>query len=176
VEEQAIKEKEKKVYTGFLAQDVEKAAEQLKFDFSGVYKPQNDNDLYGLSYSEFVVPLVKAVQELSASNEELKTRLQVVEKELASLKNGTSLTSAFIKQNSPNPFTSSTTIGYYIPASGKNAYIVIKDMKGSTVKTLNLAKGAGQLTVSRGSLAAGSYSYTLYIDGERSDTKQMLLK
>jgi hypothetical protein len=100
----------------------------------------------------------------------------MVEKELASLKNGTSLSSAFIKQNSPNPFTSSTTIGYYIPASSNNAYVIIKDMKGSTIKTLSLAKGAGQLTVARGSLAAGSYSYTLYIDGERTDSKQMLLK
>ena len=32
-------------------------------------KPQNEQSLYGLRYAEFVVPLVKAVQELTAVNE-----------------------------------------------------------------------------------------------------------
>ena len=33
------------------------------YDFSGVDKPKNDKDFYGLRYAEFTVPLVKAVQE-----------------------------------------------------------------------------------------------------------------
>ena len=49
--------------TGFIAQEVDKAAQASGFDFSGVVKPANDNDLYSLRYSDFVVPLVKAVQE-----------------------------------------------------------------------------------------------------------------
>lgn len=52
--------------TGFLAQDVEQAARELDFDFSGVDAPRNENDLYALRYAEFVVPLVKAVQEQQA--------------------------------------------------------------------------------------------------------------
>jgi hypothetical protein len=51
--------------TGFIAQDVEKAAKECEFDFSGVDKPKNANDLYGLRYAEFTIPLVKAVQELN---------------------------------------------------------------------------------------------------------------
>jgi hypothetical protein len=65
----AIVAKEKIVYTGFVAQDVETAAKKINYDFSGVYKPQNDKDAYGLSYSDFVVPLVKAVQQLSKMND-----------------------------------------------------------------------------------------------------------
>ena len=57
--------KQQIVYTGFVAQDVEKAAKELNYDFSGVDAAKSDKDLYGLRYSEFVVPLVKAVQELS---------------------------------------------------------------------------------------------------------------
>jgi hypothetical protein len=53
-----------------LAQDVEKAAKDLNYDFSGVDAPKNDKDLYALRYAEFVVPLVKAVQELSQQNDE----------------------------------------------------------------------------------------------------------
>lgn len=55
--------KENILQTGFIAQEVEVAANELGFDFSGIDKPQNENDFYGLRYAEFVVPLVKAVQE-----------------------------------------------------------------------------------------------------------------
>jgi hypothetical protein len=58
----ALAEKEKVVYTGFVAQDVEKAAKSLNYDFSGVDAAKNDKDLYGLRYAEFVVPLVKGMQ------------------------------------------------------------------------------------------------------------------
>jgi hypothetical protein len=74
-----ITEKEKIFFSGFVAQEVEQAAKETGYDFSGVDKPQNENDLYGLRYAEFVVPLVKAFQEqqtiiiaLQKQNEELK--------------------------------------------------------------------------------------------------------
>ncbi len=51
------------VRTGFIAQEVEKIALQLGYDFSGVDAPKNDKDFYGLRYAAFVVPLVRAVQE-----------------------------------------------------------------------------------------------------------------
>ena len=50
-------------YTGFIAQEVEAAAKKSGFEFSGIDKPKNANDQYGLRYAEFVVPLVKAMQE-----------------------------------------------------------------------------------------------------------------
>ncbi len=49
--------------TGFIAQEVEKLRLQQGSNFDGIKKPQNDKDHYSLSYEEFVVPLVKAVQE-----------------------------------------------------------------------------------------------------------------
>jgi hypothetical protein len=61
---------------GFIAQDVEKAAQDLNFNFSGVDKPQDKNGLYGLRYAEFVVPLVKAVQEQQKEIEELKKQIE----------------------------------------------------------------------------------------------------
>jgi len=70
------KEKAKIRYTGFLAQEVEQAALSLGFDFSGIDKPAHENDNYGLRYAEFVVPLVKAVQQLSEENEVLRAALE----------------------------------------------------------------------------------------------------
>ena len=61
--QQAIAEKENIVFSGFSAQEVEQAAKDAGYDFSGVDKPKNVNDFYGLRYSDFVVPLVKGMQE-----------------------------------------------------------------------------------------------------------------
>src|SRR5678816_1334397 len=60
---------EKVRMTGFLAQDVENAAREAHYDFSGVQKPENPNELYSLRYSDFVMPLVKSVQEVNAKLE-----------------------------------------------------------------------------------------------------------
>ena len=54
------------VHTGFIAQEVEKAAKESGFTFDGVSVPQDENGNYGVAYSQFVVPLVKAVQEQQA--------------------------------------------------------------------------------------------------------------
>jgi hypothetical protein len=49
--------------SGFIAQEVEKAADAAGYNFSGIIKPKTEQDHYSLSYESFVVPLVKAVQE-----------------------------------------------------------------------------------------------------------------
>ncbi len=79
--------------TGFIAQEVEKAASECEFNFSGVDKPKNKSDLYGLRYAEFTVPLVKAVQELNikcTSQEklivELQIKLEALQKEMDEFK------------------------------------------------------------------------------------------
>jgi len=50
-------------FSGFIAQEVQEAADKIGYDFSGVQKPESDEFMYSMSYSEFVVPLVKATQE-----------------------------------------------------------------------------------------------------------------
>ena len=68
-------EKEKIRYSGFLAQEVRSAAIQTGYDFSGVNVPKNEHSLYGINYSEMVVPLVKAVQELKALVEQQQAEI-----------------------------------------------------------------------------------------------------
>jgi hypothetical protein len=78
-------EKEEMIYSGFVAQEVEMAAHALGYTFSGVDAPKNDKDFYGLRYAEFVVPLVKAVQELSAENQLLRDLISKQQAKLLSL-------------------------------------------------------------------------------------------
>ena len=82
----------KTLESGFMAQEVEKAAKELGYEFNGVDAPKNEKDYYGLRYSQFVVPLVKAVQELNEKleqkqneNENLKAMLLELEKRIAKL-------------------------------------------------------------------------------------------
>ncbi len=68
--------------TGFLAQDVEEAALSSGYDFSGLQRPTNPDELYSLRYSDFVMPLVKAVQEL---NENLQDEVESLKSQNAEL-------------------------------------------------------------------------------------------
>jgi hypothetical protein len=74
--------------TGFLAQEVEAHAKQLGYAFSGVDAAKNDGDLYGLRYAEFVVPLVKAVQEQQEQIEEQRQRIERLEVQLKQVLDG----------------------------------------------------------------------------------------
>jgi hypothetical protein len=71
--------------TGFIAQEVESAAQSIGFEFSGIDTPKNENDIYGLRYAEFVVPLVKAVQEQQDIIEDQQKQIDVLQKRIEML-------------------------------------------------------------------------------------------
>ncbi len=74
---------EKILYSGFIAQEVEKAAESIGYNFSGIDK---SGTLMGLKYSSFTIPLVKAVQELNEKNEQQQKIIEIQHMEIESLK------------------------------------------------------------------------------------------
>ncbi len=200
--EKAIDNKEKILYTGFVAQDVEAAAKKINYDFSGIHKPQNEKDPYGLAYSDFIVPLVKAVQELSKQNDSLQSanktqqkqmdalieRMNKLETALASSGNSASASVspslqtvelgsvATLEQNIPNPFFNSTTINYYLPQNNGNAYITFFSANGTVLKSVKLSgNGKGTVTLRTSELPSGVYRYNLLVDGKNIDSKQMIL-
>ena len=69
-----------------MAQEVEAAASEAGFNFSGVVRPQNEHDTYGLRYAEFTVPLVKAVQEQQLIIEQLIAEIAAQRAEIELLK------------------------------------------------------------------------------------------
>ncbi len=58
--------------TGFLAQEVDSLANALGYEFSGVHRPVVPTDHYTIGYEQFVVPLVKAVQEQQEQLEQIR--------------------------------------------------------------------------------------------------------
>jgi hypothetical protein len=66
-------------YSGLLAQDVEKIIDKMGLEFSGIVKPQNENDHYSIRYAEFVLPLINAVQEQQVIIDALLKRIEALE-------------------------------------------------------------------------------------------------
>jgi hypothetical protein len=184
-------------FSGFSAQQVEKAAKQIGYDFSGVDAPKNDKDLYALRYSDFVVPLVKAVQELSKKSDDkdsaindLEARIARVEslintQQLSLVPSNTevrgqqlpvSISSVSLEQNTPNPFNHTTTIGYLLPGKFSSAQIIISDKNGNQLKQFDISRGRkGTVTLDASTLTSGTYYYSLYADGKLVASKAMEL-
>ncbi|MBI5217361.1 MAG: tail fiber domain-containing protein [Bacteroidia bacterium] len=178
------------VHSGFIAQEVDSVANSCGFTSSIVHTPANSTDPYALSYAEFVVPLVKAVQELSKTVDSLKLIMQIYypqgtlnktlqntsDEQLNSLRihDIELANNAVLYQNAPNPFSDGTTIKYFVPENA-NVQIVFMDEFGNHIKEFSIEeKGMGQLNVSASNLAAGMYSYSLIVNGRVVDTKKMI--
>jgi hypothetical protein len=83
---------------------------------------------------------------------------------------------ASLSQNEPNPFRENTLIKYYLPSNTRSATMQISNMEGVQLKSFTLdGKGYGQVLISGGTFSAGTYIYTLTVNGERVDSKRMML-
>ncbi|MFI5218060.1 MAG: T9SS type A sorting domain-containing protein [Bacteroidia bacterium] len=177
-DEQGILEKEKIVYSGFIAQEVEKAAKEVGYDFSGVDAPKNERDLYGLRYAEFVVPLVKAVQELDKTNTELKIQNEDLKREIVAIKN--LLAEAGVLKSSstgsdagnsisiyPNPASEKITFEFTLNKKYKNASLEIYNSAGAIMHSFqNISSGKNILELNTASLSSGSYTVRLQSNEE----------
>jgi hypothetical protein len=165
---------------GFIAQEVEKEFPELVFESDEGYKTVN--------YTGLTVVAIKALQEqeekIMALTEKLK-KLNDIEKELAELKQVVSSLNnqrnslsqeGFLEQNTPNPFNSNSIIRYFVPTNSRNARLVLTDNEGRSLKQINLSNfGKGQVSLGSSGLSAGTYTYSLYIDGKLADSKRLII-
>jgi hypothetical protein len=186
---------EKITQSGFIAQQVDSAAQACGYDFSGIVRPNGPNGLYGVGYTEFIMPLVKSVQELSAKNDSLVHAMQNLQACINQICGATgsnspgntpaseqtialsSTNAPMLYQNSPNPFNTGTKINYYLPQGSMGASIVFYDSYGNPIKTVQLSEtGNGTLTITADNLSNGIYSYSLIVNSTVMDTKRMVLQ
>lgn len=191
--------------TGFIAQDVQEVFPNVVIDedydrdaITGEVI-HSKSDYLSMNYIELIPITIKALQEqqkmIDAKDKQLEeqdARITDLEAELAAIKamlsqladggkvdisNQTStLTSAKLEQNQPNPFTENTMIRYFIPEGVKTAALKVTNLEGKVIKDIPVQhRGEGQVTVQANSLSAGTYQYTLVLDGQILETKQMVL-
>ena len=179
---------------GFIAQEVQEI-------FPDIVRHNEDDGNLALAYDDFAILAIKAIQEqqttieevekqnemLKAENEVLKNDIADIKNMLASLNLNTTETNktenislssekASLAQNSPNPFTNDTNIEYYIPENVNTAQLQITNLNGQIINIMDIAtRGNTKTAISAGKLTAGTYLYSLVLDGKTVDTKQMVL-
>lgn len=146
-----------------------------------------ETDVYGhryINYLELVPVLISAINELYDAIEDAGLTLGVQPQGggAKGTKHGARDTGAeetgeaVLYQNTPNPFSAETVIEYQVPTNAKSAYIYVFNLNGEMLQSYALTQyGHGNVTVSGGTLAAGMYVYSLVVDGQIVDTKQMIL-
>ncbi len=83
---------------------------------------------------------------------------------------------AYLEQNQPNPFNSNTLIKYHVPTDAANALVNIFNTKGQLIHSERIVQtGTGEIQVKAGTIVAGTYSYSLVVNGKITDTKRMVI-
>ncbi len=183
----AYAKSEKVVRSGFIAQDVAKVAKDINYNFDGVHTPENDKDNYSLVYAELIPSLVKAVQELSNENDELKKQLQNVQSALQQMNSNSSsntmntstvqnFSTIILDQNVPNPSGNTTSISYKIPQNVKNASLIIVNATGNVVSNQNIPASSNKTNIDLNKFIAGVYTYFIIADGVVSPSKKMAVE
>jgi len=191
--------------TGFIAQEVQEVFPNVivteDFDRDAITEEpiRTQSDYLSMNYIELIPITIKALQEQQnmieskdKQLEEQEARITELEAELSEIKamltqladggkvdisnQNATLTSATLEQNQPNPFTENTMIRYFIPETVKTASLRVTNLEGKQIKEIPIQhRGQGQVTLDANSLSAGTYQYTLILDGRILETKQMVL-
>lgn len=130
----------------------------------------------------FVMPLVKAVQELSKTIDSLKAAKPQTAIQNDKVKNNTDTlhitltlpSAATLGDAQPNPNDGKAVIPYYIPDGISNAEVVFTDMLGRVMQQKKLNTGYGIIDINAQDLPSGIYYYTLSINGKVFETKKMI--
>jgi hypothetical protein len=130
----------------------------------------------GVNYQGLIPVLIASIQEQQQQISALKVELTALKIQIKDRNGGVTVTAVYLKQNTPNPVSGSTTIGYHVPETAGSARLTLTNAKGQVIKTISLNnRGTSQVNLNTASLAAGTYNYTLYVDGRRVDTKRLVI-
>jgi len=146
-----------------------------------VYK--KDDGYLAVNYVELIPMLIQSIKVLNNELETLKNKTNGSSNPAKAKGDPNStptetdvLTYPVLDQNIPNPFNTSTAIGYYLPTTITNASIYVYDMNGVQLKSYSITeRGKGTVTIQGSEFNAGMYLYALIADGKVIDTKRMIL-
>jgi len=85
------------------------------------------------------------------------------------------LTGAFLSSSVPNPTSTSTRIAYSLPEGVSTGEIVLRNYLGQHIRSFQLRANKGQVEWDASEYPAGTYFYTLSLDGQAVDTKQLVV-
>jgi hypothetical protein len=172
-------------------------ASQIKELFPELLETDKDGNTY-VDYIGLIPVLVEAIKEqsyvmkaqsLKIKEMELSSEATLLDVSVTDSNNTTKssrmvsdttfsniLANAFLYQNTPNPFNTSTEIKYFLPEGSTNAYIYVFNLQGGLLLSYPLTvNGFGSIIINGSELNAGMYIYSLVIRGQQAETKRMIL-
>ena len=140
---------------------------------------ENDKGELFVNYIEMIPLLVQSIKELQAQITVLQGGGEVYEvgaRRMTTDIKEEVVVKASVSQNTPNPFSESTTIQYALPNDVITALLCVYDLNGKQLIQKKLTdRGYASVTLHGGELPAGMYLYSLIADGKVIDTKRMIL-
>lgn len=152
---------------GFIAQEVEEV-------FPDAVKTTEGGEKL-INYTALIPVLVQSVQELQAQvnrqNSVIENLSSRLDNELAkSADNGDRIISC-----TPNPTLGEITFAYSLSPHASSARIMITDLAGTQVSTVDCPADATSVTTDLSSLVNGLYLSSLIVDNNVKDTKQIVV-
>ena len=150
-------------------------------------KVVRSEDYLMVSESSIKYMLINAVKEQQDKIDNLEQELAEMKEMMQAILNGQDTginqqniqldgQGAYLEQNQPNPFNTTTLIRYNIPADATDAVVNIFDVNGQLVHNeVITSRGKGEIQLKAGTIAAGTYSYSLVVNGSIVDTKRMVI-
>lgn len=139
------------------------------------------NSIHPVELVERINELSNLVKSLKADYEELKLENSVIRQSFSnccsSADLGLGAKDAYILQNAPNPFVETSEIKYFVPAGLKNVRMEVRDLKGELIVSIPIEEsGYGKVNVGNSdkAISAGTYIYSLSVDGQMIDSNVML--
>ncbi|MDC1266152.1 tail fiber domain-containing protein [Flavobacteriaceae bacterium] len=154
---------------GFIAQEVKEIIPEIVY--------VDDKGEHSMNYTALIPLLVEAIKEQQNQIMLLQNKISDVEQATSDsgiiLEDKTSFST-----NYPNPFSTSTTVDYFIMKNVNTAKIIVYDSNGATINTFNLNERGrkSQLVINKKNIQSGIYFYTLITDNVVIGTKKMIVK
>ncbi len=173
---------------GLIAQEVQAVLPELvrttrytTKDESG--KSKASDEFLSVNYQGLIPILIKAVQEqqaqidaLTAEKNQPKDAVVNNDPKVIVTAAGKFAVSEFaLSQNTPNPFSSSTTIRYTLPAGISNGTIGVFDLNGKLQLQYSGLRSSAQVVIDGNTLAPGMYIYSLLAEGQEVISRKMIL-
>ena len=131
----------------------------------------------------------EAIEALSAENQQLQDEIAAlkvlvngIQQDLTTCCAKTGVTNNtsgnfVLGQNTPNPFSGATKIPYYIPGNGFTAKLVIAEVAtGRIILEEEIDCLSNSYEIPAGKLIAGTYTYSLVVNGNWIDTRIMVMQ
>jgi hypothetical protein len=166
--------------TGFIAQNLETIFPELVKTAADKSDPAAPFEFKAVNYTGMIPVLTAAIQEQQRKIESLEAALSQCCSNYSTQKNdaGSSAVTpdkASLEQNAPNPFSDETTIHFYLPTNS-TAVLKVMTLEGQQVLAEQISKsGYGEVRISGSTMAAGTYTYTLIVNGKAFESKIMVL-